>query len=91
MRFERFRAIADRGADRLAQLACRAIDAGGVARVALVGRHLSRCAVSRPRPRRNSRTQFADAEVVEARYEPAAGALLLAYRELGLEPERLTQ
>jgi len=30
-----------------------------------------------------------NAEVFEARYEPAAGALLLAYRELGIEMEPL--
>ncbi len=90
LRFERFRAIADCGADRLALLACRAIDAAGVARVALSG-GVFRDARFRDRVGDRIRTQFADAEVVEALYEPAAGALLLAYRELGLEPERLTQ
>jgi N-acetylglucosamine kinase-like BadF-type ATPase len=88
--FERFRAAANRGADRLAELACRAIDAGGVARVGLSG-GVFRDSAFRARVGDGIHARAAGAEVFAARYDPAAGALLLAYRELGVEPERLTQ
>ncbi|HEY6325679.1 MAG TPA: BadF/BadG/BcrA/BcrD ATPase family protein, partial [Candidatus Cybelea sp.] len=88
--FERFRVLANRGADRLAGLACRAIDAGGVARVGLAG-GIFRDAAFRERVGDGIRARVAGAEVFEARYDPAVGALLLAYRELGIEPECLTQ
>ncbi|HVR47443.1 MAG TPA: BadF/BadG/BcrA/BcrD ATPase family protein [Candidatus Binatia bacterium] len=87
--FERFRALANRGADRLAELACRAIDAGGVARVGLAG-GVFRDSAFRASVGDGIRARVAGAEVFAARYDPAVGALLIAYRELGIEPE-LTQ
>ena len=89
LRFQRFRAAANRGAQRLAELACRAIDAGGVARVGLAG-GIFRDTAFRELVADEIRSRVAGAEVFEARYAPAVGALLLAYRELRLEPERLT-
>jgi len=88
--FARVRALANRGADRLAELACRAIEAGGVARVGLAG-GIFRDAAFRERVGDGVRARVAGAEVFEARYDSAVGALLLAYRALGVEPERLTQ
>jgi glucosamine kinase len=88
LRFDRFREMADRGADRLAELACRAIDAGGTARVALTGGIFGDAAFGR-RVRDGIQAAVPNADVVEARYEPVAGALLLAYRELGIEMDRL--
>jgi len=90
LRHARFRAAAHRGADRLAELACRAIAVGGVARVGLSG-GMFRDEAFRERVRGGIRAHVAGADVFEARYDPATGALLLAYRELGLEPERLAQ
>ena len=82
MRFEAFRSLADRGAERLAVLAHDAIVAGAPPRIALVGgvfadehfRRSVRAAILHRIP---------GAEIVEPRYEPVYGALLLAYRELG--------
>jgi glucosamine kinase len=90
LRFDRFREMANRGADRLAELACRAIDFGGTARVALAGGIFGDAAFGQ-RVRDGIRAAIPNADVAEARYEPAAGALLLAYRELGIEMERLWQ
>jgi glucosamine kinase len=90
LRFERFRIAANRGADRLAELACRGIAAGGVARVGLSG-GIFRDAALRERVADRVRARFDGAEVFAGRYDPAAGALLLAYRELGIEPERLSE
>jgi len=81
LRFGAFRSLAGRGAERLALLARSAIAAGAPARVAFVGgvfadehfRHSVRAAILDGIP---------DAEIVEPRYEPVYGALLLAYREL---------
>jgi glucosamine kinase len=88
MRFAAFRALADCGADRLAALANAAIAAGAPARAAFVGgvfadeRFRRRVAdgILRPHP---------NAEIVEARYEPVYGALLLAYQERGLRVSEL--
>jgi N-acetylglucosamine kinase len=88
--FERFRAAANCGADRLVELACRAIEAGGVARVGLAG-GVFHDAAFRERVRDGIRARVAGAEVFEGRYDPAVGALLLAFRELGVEPESVTQ
>ena len=84
LRFERFRSIADNGADRLATLAARAARACGVARVALSGGVFEN-ADFRARVRDGILATLGDAEIVDARYEPALGALLLAYRELGTD------
>ncbi len=82
MRFDAFHSLADRGAERLATLAQSAVAAGAPARIALIGGvfadgrfgHAVRTAILRGIPH---------AEIVEPRYEPVYGALLLAYRELG--------
>ena len=84
LRFERFRSIADNGADRLATLAARAARTCGVARVALSGGVFEN-ADFRARVRDGILATLGDAEIVDARYEPALGALLLAYRELGTD------
>jgi glucosamine kinase len=88
LRFVRFRSIADAGAQRLASLAARAARACGVARVALSGGVFEN-ARFRARVRDGILATLGDAEIVDARYEPALGALLLAYRELGIEPAEL--
>lgn len=88
MRFEAFRSLAARGAQRLAMLAQRAIAAGAPARIALVGgvfaderfRDAVRGAIVHAVPH---------AEIVEPRYEPVYGALLLAYREGGRDVTEL--
>lgn len=90
LRFERLRPLADRGADRLAELVCRAIRDGGAARVALAGGVFADEAF---------RTRLCDAvlaanpatEIVTPRYEPAGGALLLAYRAAGSPVDELVQ
>jgi N-acetylglucosamine kinase-like BadF-type ATPase len=90
LRFERFRTIADRGADRLAALACRAIAAGAAARVGLAGGIFADAEFSQ-RLGDAIRATVPEADVERARYEPAAGALLLAYRELGIEVGELRE
>jgi glucosamine kinase len=83
--FERFRAIAERGAGRLAELVGDAVAAGAHPAVACVGGMFENAAF---------RTRFYDGiaalgnsvEIVTPRGEPASGALLLAYREAGLAP-----
>lgn len=88
IRFDAFRAPADRGAERLAALALTAIAAGAPATIAFVGGVFAderfaqavRGAILRRVP---------EAEIVEPRYEPVYGALLLAYRELGLDVTEL--
>jgi hypothetical protein len=90
LRFESLRSAAGRGGERLALLARSAIAAGAPARVAFVGgvfgdahfRHGVRVAILHAIPH---------AEIVEARYEPVYGALLLAYRELGRDVTELQQ
>jgi N-acetylglucosamine kinase-like BadF-type ATPase len=82
MRFDAFRSLADGGAERLAMLARGAVAAGAPARIAFVGgvfaderfRQTVREAILRGLPH---------AEIIEPRYEPVYGALLLAYRERG--------
>ena len=83
MGFESFRGLADRGADRLATLVRTQIAAGAPARVALVGGVFADEGF-RQRVRAGIQQAFPSAEVVEPRYEPAYGALLLAYRETGI-------
>jgi N-acetylglucosamine kinase-like BadF-type ATPase len=83
LRFDAFRAIANHGADRIAALIARAIDAGAPPRVALVGGVFADEGF-RERVCAGVRAAAPRAEIVQACYEPAWGALLLAYRELGL-------
>lgn len=82
LRFDAFRSLANRGADRLAELTRAAIASGAPPRVALVGGVL-RDAGFRDRLCAGILQAVPTAEIVEARYEPVYGALLLAYRELG--------
>ncbi|MBV8066639.1 MAG: hypothetical protein JO113_01580 [Candidatus Eremiobacteraeota bacterium] len=83
MRFESLRSLADRGAERLALLARAAIAAGACRRVAFVGGVFSDERFAQ-RVRAGILRDVPDAEIVESRYEPVYGALLLGYRELGL-------
>lgn len=85
MRFEPFRRIALRGAERLATLVRAAVEAGVPPTVACIGgmfddevfaRRFAECVAG----------AVPDARVVPARYEPSTGALLMAYREAGLGP-----
>lgn len=88
MRFEAFHSMADQGPERVAVLASCAIAAGAPAHVAFVGgvfaddrfRQGVRAAILRRIP---------EAEIVEPRYEPVYGALLLAYRERDLDVTEL--
>jgi N-acetylglucosamine kinase-like BadF-type ATPase len=84
IRFARFRTIADRGADRLAALASRALATTKECRVALTG-GLFGDAEFYERARRGILSAVPGAQVGHAKDEPAVGALLLAYRELGLD------
>jgi N-acetylglucosamine kinase-like BadF-type ATPase len=88
--FEAFRSDANRGADRLATLAAAAIDAGAPPRVAFVGGVFADTGM-RERVRGGILRRFPQAEIVESRYDPACGALLLAYRERGLGIAELAQ
>jgi N-acetylglucosamine kinase-like BadF-type ATPase len=83
IRYARFRAIAERGADRLAALAHRVLVEMKERRTALTG-GLFADADFYERVRRGIFSVVPGAEVGHAKYEPAAGALLLAYREVGL-------
>lgn len=83
LRSQRFAGIVQNGAGQLAVLACRALDALGLDRVALCGGLFQERdyydavanIIAQGQP---------TARVVPARYEPVAGALLLAYREAAL-------
>ncbi len=88
--FESFARLVERGADRLAALIGEAVAAGAAPRVALVGGVFNDTRF-RERVAMRVRERVANVEIVVPRYEPAAGALLMAYRELGAEPERLYQ
>jgi N-acetylglucosamine kinase-like BadF-type ATPase len=90
IRFARFRTLADRGADALATLACRALATMKERRVALAG-GLFGDADFYERVRRGILAGVPRADVGHAKYEPAAGALMLAYRELGLHLPELRQ
>lgn len=83
LRFGSFGAIADEGADRLVALVRRAIRAGAPGRVALIGGTFADTGF-RDRVSAGIREAVAGAQIVQARHQPAEGALLLAYRELGM-------
>lgn len=83
LRYDSLRPLAYRGADRLAVLIRAAIAAGSPPRIALVGGVFADARL-RDRVRSGVLRAIPDADIVEARYEPAYGALLLAYRDLGL-------
>lgn len=89
LRFSRFRHLAERGVDQLAALAGRTMKAMELPTVALCGGVFEDSGL-RERVRSGVLAVVPDAEVTSAKYEPAAGALLLAYRELGLAPESIS-
>jgi glucosamine kinase len=88
LRFESVRPILRQGAGRLAALVARAIAAGAGPRVAFTGgvfadenfERTLRAAILHENP---------EATIVPARYEPVLGALLLAYREAGIDVTEL--
>lgn len=88
MRFPRFREIANRGADRLVALACRAVRPIKPPAIALTG-GLFADAAFYERVRQGIVDSVEGAQVLPAAYEPSGGALLLAYRELGLAVSEL--
>ncbi len=88
LRFDSLRAIADAGAGRLAVLAQRAIDAGAPPTVAFIGGTFADAAF-RERVSARICEAIPAAQIVPPRYQPAAGALLLAYRELGVHRQEL--
>jgi len=79
-----FRDVADRGADRLAELAVGAIHFGVPARVGLCGGVFGDERF-RQRVTGGIRAAIPDADVALAKYEPALGGLLLAYRATGTD------
>ncbi len=83
MQCERFRSIAESGADRLAALVRTAIGAGAAPRVAFTG-GVFESAFFRERVRAAILQALPATAIVESRYDPAGGALLLAYRAIGL-------
>lgn len=90
MQWEGFRSIVERGAERIALLVKAAIAAGAPPRVAFVG-GLFADAAFRKHVAEAILGALPNALIVEARYEPAYGALLLAYRELGRSVMELRQ
>lgn len=88
MRYPALRSTANRGAERLAALTRVAIGAGAAPRVAFVGGVFADAAF-REHVKAGILRTYPAAEIVEARYEPAYGALLLAYRELGFDVTEL--
>jgi len=83
IRFARFRTIAERGADRLIALARRALAGMKEPKAALTG-GLFADVDFYERVRRGILAGIPSAQVGRAKYDSAAGALLLAYREAGL-------
>ena len=90
MRHEAFRALANRGADRLAVLTRSAIASGAAPRVAFVGGVFADEGFRRRLEAGIRRTDPA-VEIVQPRYAPEYGALLLAYRELDIDVADLRQ
>jgi glucosamine kinase len=90
MRFDVLQAVAQRGAGRLAELVSAAVAAGAPARVAFVGGVFGDEGF-RTRVRDGILAALPHAEIVTARYEPAYGALLLAYRERAIDVSELRE
>jgi N-acetylglucosamine kinase-like BadF-type ATPase len=88
LRFDSLRAIGDAGAARLTALVRRAVEAGAPATVALVGGTFADPAFGE-RVSAGIREAVPGVRIVRPCYEPAAGALLLAYRELGISAQGL--
>ena len=85
MRFQTFRTLALRGAERLATLVVTAVRAGVPPTVSCIGGMFDDEAFAR-RFRERVTEAIPRAAVVAARYDPSEGALLMAYREAGFEP-----
>lgn len=90
MRSSLLRERAYAGADRLAALAFAAAKRGFAPEVALAGGVFDDSGF-RERVRDAVLERIPNARVAAARYSPAAGALLLAYRELGLDVTELRE
>ncbi|HYL27400.1 MAG TPA: BadF/BadG/BcrA/BcrD ATPase family protein [Candidatus Nitrosotalea sp.] len=90
MRFESLRSIAYRGAERLAVLTRAAVAAGAAPRVAFIGGVFDDPGF-RERVTAGVLQKIPAAEIVPARYEPAYGALLLAYGERSLRVRELAR
>jgi N-acetylglucosamine kinase-like BadF-type ATPase len=84
MAFESLRSIPENGADRLAALVRTAIVAGAAPRVAFTGGVFADERF-RDRVRAGIVAALPATTIVESRYEPACGALLLAYRAAGVQ------
>ncbi len=85
MRFQPFRAIALDGAERLAALVRRAVEAGVPPMVARTGGMFDDAEFARRFEQRVVEETPA-VRIVAARYDPSVGALLMAYREAGIGP-----
>lgn len=88
--FQIFRSLAHRGTDRLAALACTLVARGVPPRVALVGGVFADDDL-RERLRAGILYRVPEAQIVAPLYDPACGALLLAYREAGIEQVELRE
>ncbi|MFY9631843.1 MAG: BadF/BadG/BcrA/BcrD ATPase family protein [Candidatus Cybelea sp.] len=88
--FPLFRAIARRGADRLAALIRTAAEPMRSPKLSLLG-GLFAHQPFRARVARRVLELVPDARIVDPRYDPAAGALLLAYREIGAAIPELSE
>ncbi len=88
MRYPSLRPIADRGADRLALLVRTAIAMGAAPRVAFTGGVFADNRFAQ-RVRAAILDALPAATIVESHYEPAEGALLLAYHAIGLDISEL--
>jgi hypothetical protein len=84
-----FRRVVQRGADRLVALSATACEESSIKRVALIGglfndeRYYALVA--------SGIAAQIGADVLRAKYEPADGALLLAYREAGYQVTELRE
>jgi N-acetylglucosamine kinase-like BadF-type ATPase len=90
MSFDAFAPIVGDGARRLSALIGSAIAAGAPARVAFVGGLFADLAF-RGHVREEVLAAVPQAEIVEPRYDPARGALLMAYRGAGANVAELEQ
>jgi glucosamine kinase len=79
------RALAARGADRLAELVRHAVENGAAPTVSFVGGMFADAGFAETLAQR-IRAACPGAHVIEPKYEPSIGALALAYREAGLGP-----
>ncbi len=85
MAFPEFRQIADRGADRLAAMVRRSLEAGAAPAVAFTGGMFADARFGE-RLAARIRAAYPAVTLIAPKYEPDVGALMLAYREAGLGP-----